>query len=613
MRSTRLTVAISVALTLGLAACAPKSTTTPEGAVHQEEAQQAPQRIAEADTIGKDKKAETRDDFEKSVRSDNADGRAQANTTSPVVMREAPAAPAAPPPPPAKVAYAVMKPPIANALATGATAPAFSQPANTERYQDHADNPLQITAQNPVSTFSIDVDTGSYTNVRRMLVANQLPPADAVRAEEFLNYFDYGYTPPTTRDTPFSVTTELAAAPWNAQRKLLLVGIKGYELPTSDLPPSNLVFLIDTSGSMYSADKLPLLVDAFKQMVPNLRVQDRVSIVTYAGSAGLVLPPTPGDLHQKIIDALDGLSAGGSTNGGAGIQLAYSVARQNLVRGGVNRVVLATDGDFNVGTTDDTALKTLVARERENGVALTTLGFGAGNYNEQLAEQLADVGNGNHAYIDSLDEARKVLVAEAGGTLYTIAKDVKIQIEFNLAAVAEYRLIGYENRQLRREDFNNDKIDAGEIGAGHDVTALYELTLVGDGGAQVDPLRYGGDKTATKTAAADELAFVKLRYKQPDADVSRLIERPLHRSELQATASPRLRFAAAVVAFADSLRGGTHLGDFNLDRIAALARDAGDVGSADADGYRAEFVRLVDTARRLKQGERRAEIAVVSD
>ncbi|HVH32516.1 MAG TPA: VWA domain-containing protein [Tahibacter sp.] len=610
MRSTRLTVAISFALTLGLAACAPKSTTAPEGAVHQEEAQQAPQRAADTGTVGKDKKAETLNESERAaIHVSSTSDRAQSIAHSPVAIPEPPAAAAVAPPPPASPMYAA-KPQVSQAAGFGAAQPALNQPANTERYQDHADNPLQITAQNPVSTFSIDVDTGSYTNVRRMLVANQLPPADAVRAEEFLNYFDYGYTPPATRDTPFSVTTELAAAPWNARHKLLLVGIKGYELPTSDLPPSNLVFLIDTSGSMYSADKLPLLVDAFKQMVPNLRVQDRVSIVTYAGSAGLVLPPTPGDLHQKIIDALDGLSAGGSTNGGAGIQLAYSVARQNLVRGGVNRVVLATDGDFNVGTTDDAALRTLVARERENGVALTTLGFGAGNYNEQLAEQLADVGNGNHAYIDSLDEARKVLVAEAGGTLYTIAKDVKIQIEFNPAAVAEYRLIGYENRQLRREDFNNDKIDAGEIGAGHDVTALYELTLVGDGGAQVDPLRYGGDKTATKTAAADELAFVKLRYKQPDADVSRLIERPLHRSELQATASPRLRFAAAVVAFADSLRGGTHLGDFNLDRIAALARGAGE---SDADGYRAEFARLVETARRLKQGERRAEIAVVSD
>lgn len=608
MRSTRLTVAISVALTLGLAACAPKSSTSPDRAVRQAETEQAPQRIAEAAPADKDKKAETRAEAP-AVRADAATPSLPA-APKPVAM-PAQAQVAGAPPPGVLSNYSGLVRHRASQPIAGASAPAFNQPANTERYQDHADNPLQLAAQNPVSTFSIDVDTGSYTNVRRMLVANQLPPADAVRAEEFLNYFDYGYTPPATRDVPFSVTTELAAAPWNAQRKLLLVGIKGYELPTSDLPPSNLVFLIDTSGSMYSADKLPLLVDAFKQMVPNLRAQDRVSIVAYAGSAGLVLPPTPGDLHQKIIDALDGLSAGGSTNGGAGIQLAYSVARQHFVRGGVNRVVLATDGDFNVGTTDDTALKTLVARERENGVALTTLGFGAGNYNEQLAEQLADIGNGNHAYIDTLDEARKVLVAEAGGTLYTIAKDVKIQIEFNPAVVAEYRLIGYENRQLRREDFNNDKVDAGEIGAGHDVTALYELTLVGDAGTQVDPLRYGGDKPAAATAPADELAFVKLRYKQPDADVSRLIERPLRKSELQSSASPRLRFAAAVAAFADSLRGGTHLGDFDLDRIAALARGAG--GADDAEGYRAEFVRLVETARKLKQGEKRQEIAVAGD
>ncbi|MBN8738866.1 MAG: VWA domain-containing protein [Xanthomonadaceae bacterium] len=614
MRSTRLTVAISLALTLGLAACAPKSSTSPDRAVRQAETEQVPQRIAEAAPADKDKKAETRAEAP-AVRADAAAPPPPAAlkpvASTPAAM-PAPAQLAAAPPPGVLSNYSGLQRHRSSQPVAGAIAPAYSQPANTERYQDHADNPLQQTVQNPVSTFSIDVDTGSYTNVRRMLVANQLPPADAVRAEEFLNYFDYGYTPPATRDVPFSVTTELAAAPWNAQRKLLLVGIKGYELPTSDLPPSNLVFLIDTSGSMYSADKLPLLVDAFKQMVPNLRAKDRVSIVTYAGSAGLVLPPTPGDMHQKIIDALDGLSAGGSTNGGAGIQLAYSVARQNLMKGGVNRVVLATDGDFNVGTTDDTALKTLVAREREHGVALTTLGFGAGNYNEQLAEQLADIGNGNHAYIDTLSEARKVLVAEAGGTLYTIAKDVKIQIEFNPAAVAEYRLIGYENRQLRREDFNNDKVDAGEIGAGHDVTALYELTLVGDGGAQVDPLRYGGDKPAAAATPADELAFVKLRYKQPDADVSRLIERPLRKSELQPSASPRLRFAAAVAAFADSLRGGTHLDDFGLDRIAALARGAG--GADDAEGYRAEFVRLVETARKLKQGENgQQEIAVASD
>ncbi|HSX59793.1 MAG TPA: VWA domain-containing protein [Tahibacter sp.] len=626
MRSSRLTIAISFALTLGLTACTQKTTTsTGEAGKRDVVAVRPVEAPAEPGVAGADKKAEAPRAEE--ARRQLADGRADHEKDAGVVVETAEpmsvAAPAASTPPPAPAlskpvpAAKVVQPQYSGLFrhrssrtAAGAapSSPAYSQPANTERYQDHADNPLQITADNPVSTFSIDVDTGSYTNVRRMLTANQLPPADAVRAEEFLNYFDYGYAPPTTRDTPFSVTTEFAAAPWNAQRKLLLVGIKGYELPASDLPPSNLVFLIDTSGSMNSPDKLPLLVDAFKQMVPQLRAQDRVSIVVYAGSAGLVLAPTPGDQHRRIIDSLDSLSAGGSTNGGAGIALAYATAKQNFMKGGVNRVVLATDGDFNVGTTDDEALKTLVAREREHGVALTTLGFGAGNYNEQLAEQLADIGNGNHAYIDTLAEARKVLVAEAGGTLFTIAKDVKIQVEFNPAAVAEYRLIGYENRQLRREDFNNDKVDAGEIGAGHDVTALYELTLVGDGGAQVDPLRYGGGNKPANSVGAEEIAFVKLRYKQPNEDTSRLIERPLRKSELQPNASERLRFASAVAAFADSLRGGTHLGAFDLDRIAALARNA---RGNDGEGHRAEFVQLVDAARRLKGGESKPQIAVV--
>ncbi|MCQ4165657.1 VWA domain-containing protein [Tahibacter harae] len=615
MRSTRLSFAISLALTL--AACAQKepisatharpepapqeqiAATPPASAVSADEIQVTGSRTAAtaapADLRAKPSLEKSADKSE--AKAGRADPQALAYRLKSAVQ---------PPAKPAAANYAGAPPPAGIALAAE-TARAPEQEANTERYQDHDDNPLQLTAENPVSTFSIDVDTGSYTNVRRMLNANQLPPADAVRAEEFLNYFDYGYAPPATRDTPFSVTTELAAAPWNAQRKLLLVGIKGYELPRSEVPPSNLVFLIDTSGSMNSADKLPLLRDAFKQLVAGLREQDRVSMVVYAGSAGLVLPPTPGNQRQRILEALDGLAAGGSTNGGAGIQLAYAMARQAFIKDGVNRVVLATDGDFNVGTTDTQALKTLVAHQRESGVALTTLGFGAGNYNEELAEQLADIGNGNHAYIDSLAEARKVLVAEAGSTLFTIAKDVKIQVEFNPAAVAEYRLIGYENRKLRREDFNNDKVDAGEIGAGHDVTALYELTLTGDAG-QVDPLRYGGARPAN-TVSAEEIAFVKLRYKQPDQDSSRLIERPLRRSELQQSASERLRFAAAVAAFADSLRGGSHLGKFDLNGIAALARAA---RGEDSDGYRAEFVQLVEAARRIK-GEQPAQIARIAD
>lgn len=470
-----------------------------------------------------------------------------------------------------------------------------SLPRNTERYQDHADNPVQRTAENPVSTFSIDVDTGSYANVRRMLTDGELPPADAVRAEEFLNYFDYGYAVPETRDTPFRVTTEVAPAPWNARRQLLLVGIKGYEVPKSQIPAANIVFLIDTSGSMNEPDKLPLLRDAFKRMVPNLRGEDRVAIVVYAGSAGLVLEPTPGDRHERIIAALDSLAAGGSTNGGAGIALAYTLAQQSFIKGGVNRVILATDGDFNVGTTDDEALKTLVADKRKSGIALTTLGFGEGNYNDQLAEQLADVGNGNHAYIDTLAEANKVLGDELSSTMLTIAKDVKIQVEFNPALVAEYRLIGYENRVLRREDFNNDKVDAGEIGAGHDVTALYELTLAGSGGEASDALRYGA-KPSAPIADANELAFVKLRYKRPDGDASKLVEFPVKRDDIAKAPSERLRFAAAVAAFADRLRGGTHLGDFDL---AAIARLASDARGRDVSGYRAEFVQLVDRAATL--------------
>jgi Ca-activated chloride channel family protein len=472
----------------------------------------------------------------------------------------------------------------------------YWEPANRENYADHDDNPVHRVAETPVSTFSIDVDTGAYSNARRMVENGALPPADAVRAEEFINWFDYAYAPPRSLDQPFSVTTEIAPAPWNAQRHLMLVGIKGYEVPKAGIPASNLVFLIDTSGSMQTPEKLPLVKESLKQLVPALRRQDRVTMVVYAGSAGLVLPPTAGDDHASILAAIDALEAGGSTNGGAGIDLAYKMAQRAFVEGGVNRVVLATDGDFNVGTVDIEALKTMVADKRKSGVALTTLGFGTENYNDELAEQLADIGNGNHAYIDSEAEARKVLVDEMSSTMLTIAKDVKIQIEFNPTVVAEYRLIGYENRMLRREDFANDKIDAGEIGAGHDVTALYELTLVGSKSNQIEPLRYGSD-TSRPDARATELAFLRLRYKQPDAESSRLIERPIQRAEIAQTPGERLRFAAAVAAFADSLRGGTHLGGFDLQQVAALARDA--TGS-DPAGYRAGFIRLVEQARALQ-------------
>ncbi|GAA0888867.1 vWA domain-containing protein [Rhodanobacter soli] len=461
---------------------------------------------------------------------------------------------------------------------------------NTENYTHRDSNPVQLVSEQPVSTFSIDVDTGSYTNVRRMLSAGQLPPADAVRAEEFINYFDYGYPPPADREQPFSVTTELAPAPWNARRQLLLIGIQGYRVPAAEIPASNLVFLIDTSGSMDEPDKLPLLKASLKQLVRELRKQDRVAIVTYAGSAGVALPSTAGDRHATINAAIDSLGAGGSTNGGAGIELAYAQAGQGFIKGGVNRVILATDGDFNVGTVNQEALKTTIEDHRKNGVALTTLGFGEGNYNDAMAVMLADVGNGSHHYIDSLQEGRRVLVDEMSATLLTIAKDVKIQIEFNPAQVQEYRLIGYEKRLLKREDFNNDRIDAGEIGAGANVTAIYEITPKGSAAARIDPLRYGNPPAPT--GSGNELAFLRLRYKLPGQSDSQLIERPIA-AQTEAQASERLRYAAAVAAFADALRGGKYLDGYGYTQIAQLASGA---RGGDADGYRAGFVQLVKLA-----------------
>ncbi len=507
-------------------------------------------------------------------------------------------APAAPPPPPAPMMIAPSEPMPMDGL------------SDTEKYAERDENPVRRANEEPVSTFSIDVDTGSYANVRSLLRSGQRPPADAVRAEEMINYFDYGHAAPTSLNTPFRVTTELAAAPWNGKRQLLMIGIKGYDVPKAELPPANLVFLIDTSGSMSDENKLPLLKKSFAQLVEQLRPQDRVSMVVYAGSAGLVLEPTPGDQREKILAALDNLGAGGSTNGGAGIQLAYAMAKQAYVKNGVNRVILATDGDFNVGTTDQKTLETLVGDQRKHGIALTTLGFGRGNYNDAMAERLADVGDGNHAYIDTLQEARKVLVQEMQSTLLTIAKDVKIQIEFNPAQVAEYRLIGYENRMLRREDFANDKVDAGDIGAGHEVTALYEITLVGSGAERLPALRYGDDKPkAMAGAAAGELAHLRLRYKRPGEDTSRLIERPVLKNELRTTASPTLRFAATVAAYADGLRGGKHLEQWTWEDIARSARQS---TGRDPWRQRAEFLELVDSARRLTAGDT-PQIGMIAD
>lgn len=517
-----------------------------------------------------------------------------------LAKRAAAAASAAPPPPPAPPVTGAYGPELGRSYGgvlntLFRSAPAQAPAANTETYAGHDDNPVHRTSEQPVSTFSVDVDTGSYSNVRRMLRQGVRPPADSVRAEELINYFDYGHPGPANREQPFRVTTELAPAPWNEQRQLLMIGIKGYDVPKATLPPANLVFLIDTSGSMESDDKLPLLKQAFAQLTRQLRAQDRVSIVVYAGSAGLVLPPTPGDRQDEILAALDRLQAGGSTNGGDGIRLAYAMARQGFARDGVNRVILATDGDFNVGIVDREALKTLVADQRKSGIALSTLGFGSGNYNDAMAESLADVGDGHHAYIDTLQEARKVLVQEMQSTLLTIARDVKIQVEFNPAVVAEYRLVGYENRILQREDFANDKVDAGDIGAGHEVTALYEITPVGSQAQRLPALRYGGKQAlGAEGGSRDEVAHLRLRYKLPGQDRSRLIETPIAADALTQRPSEGLRFASAVAAYADLLRGGKHVDGWQWQDVRGAA--AGSVGE-DRFGLRKEFVGLVDDAR----------------
>jgi Ca-activated chloride channel family protein len=469
---------------------------------------------------------------------------------------------------------------------------ASSEPLNRENYAHFEDNTIKRVIEHPVSTFSIDVDTGAYSNVRHKLNNGQLPPRDAVRVEEFINYFSYNYPLPDNTEPPFRVTTEIAPTPWNQNTYLLHIGIKGFDIPTQNRPPANLVFLIDVSGSMASKDKLDLVKSALKLLSKQLKEQDRISMVVYAGASGLVLEPTPGNQSAIITTALARLSAGGSTNGGSGIQLAYLVAQQAFIKEGINRVILATDGDFNVGTVNFEALKNLIEAKRKTSISLTTLGFGTGNYNDHLMEQLADAGNGNYAYIDTLKEAQKVLVTEMSSTLNTIAKDVKIQIEFNPAMVAEYRLIGYENRLLKREDFSNDKVDAGEIGAGHTVTALYELALVGGKGQRLESLRYT-EPTMKTSVMSDELVFLRLRYKTPDSDTSQLMELPLTQQNLLTEidkTSTRFRFSAAVAAFGQLLRGGTYTNKFTYADVLALARGA---RGEDPFGYRGEFISLV--------------------
>ena len=512
--------------------------------------------------------------------------------------------PAPPPPPglmtapfsPAMVGQA--SPAYRMARQAGATSyiPSVVVPADpgNERYDGKTVSPVHLAASDPVSTFSVDVDTGAYANSRRFLSQGQMPPADAVRSEELVNYFRYDYPLPATREAPFSVTTDVATTPWNPATRLLRIGLRGYDLPRSARPPANLVFLVDVSGSMGEADKLPLVKTALAGLADQLGAQDKVSIVVYAGAAGLVLPAT-GDKRQ-IVAALDRLSAGGSTAGGAGLQLAYQVARDNFIKGGVNRILLATDGDFNVGVSDSKALIAMVEKERDAGVTLTTLGFGQGNYNDAMMEQVADHGNGNYAYIDTALEARKVLAEQMSSTLFTIAKDVKIQVEFNPAKVAQYRLLGYENRALREEDFNNDKVDAGDIGAGHQVTAIYEIVPTGAKG-WIEPRRYG-DAGPVAAGRGSELAFVKLRYKLPDGTTSKLIERAIPATLLASAGAPRgdMAFATAVAAFGQKLRGDPLLGNLTYAGIAALA-------DGQRDYYRQEFAKLVAIAGSLDTRE----------
>lgn len=472
---------------------------------------------------------------------------------------------------------------------------------NTEAYDRIVENPFLAAAENPLSTFAIDVDTASYSNARRFLNQGQKPPPDAVRIEEFINYFRYDYPQPQGKD-PFTISAEVARCPWAPEHLLVQIGLRAKDIGQEGLPPRNLVFLIDVSGSMSDPNKLPLLKSALRLLVEQLTERDRLAMVVYAGSSGLVLPSTRGDRKGAIIESLDRLEAGGSTNGGSGIQLAYRVARENFIPGGVNRVILATDGDFNVGITNQGELTRLIEKERESGVFLTVLGFGMGNLKDSTMEKLADLGNGNYAYIDSLSEARKVLVHEAAGTLVTVAKDVKIQVEFNPARVRAWRLIGYENRLLRAEDFNNDKKDAGEMGAGHTVTAIYEIVPAGAQGSQaalsgVDPLRYQTPRQTTPESGSDELLTIKARYKDPDGETSRLLSQAV-RDEMRdiGQASDNLRFAASVAAFGMMLRGSEHKGSATLELVRKLAESA--LGR-DANGYRAEFVELVKKAKGL--------------
>ena len=465
-------------------------------------------------------------------------------------------------------------------------------------------NRLKVVAEEPVSTFSIDVDTASYSFLRASLQRGVLPPKEAIRIEELINYFAYDYPPPPDKTTPFATQVTVLPAPWNASTRLMHIGIRGFEL-TGPRPRANLVFLIDTSGSMGRPNKLPLLVNSLRLLLGSLAPADRVAIVTYAGSSATALEPTPVSEREKILAVLNQLRSGGSTAGASGIQRAYRLARQHFLADGVNRVILATDGDFNVGITDVDQLRSYVERERKSGVFLSVLGFGMGNLNDRLMQELAQNGNGVAAYIDTLSEARKVLVEEATSTLFPIAKDVKIQVEFNPARVSEYRLIGYESRMLAREDFQNDRVDAGEVGSGHRVTAIYEISLVGSGGERVPPLRYGSEKKPEPSAGSSEYAFVKIRYKLPESDTSTMVSQGVtaaNEHDRIEQAPVDVRFGVAVAGFGQLLRGSPYTEKFDYGQVIKLAQGA---RGEDRFGYRSEFLQLV----RLAQSAARPSIA----
>jgi Ca-activated chloride channel family protein len=473
------------------------------------------------------------------------------------------------------------------------------QEMETEEYSAKTENQFKSAAETPLSTFSIDVDAASYGNMRRFINQGQMPPADAIRTEELINYFSYDYANPTD-NSPVKISTEIGECSWNVAHRLLRIGIKAKEIADDKLPASNLVFLVDVSGSMFGPTRLDLVKSSLKLLINNLREQDRVAIVVYAGSAGEVLPSTSGSDKQKIREALNNLSAGGSTAGGEGIRLAYKIAQKNFIKNGNNRIILCTDGDFNLGVSSPKDLEKLIEKERQSGVFLTVLGYGMGNYKDNRMQTLAEKGNGNHAYIDNLQEANKILVSEFGGTLYTVAKDVKLQIEFNPELVQAYRLIGYESRLLKDEDFNNDVKDAGDMGAGHNVTAFYEIVPTGipfNAAGSIDPLKYQQTEKKKKPVytGSNELLTIKLRYKKPDENSSRKIELAV-RDDKQNKVSSDFRFAAAVAMFGQILTRSDWKGNADYDKVIALAKTALD---NDEQGYRREFIRLAETTKGL--------------